>query len=233
MPYALVAQDRLMDHDPDPGPSAAETFPTPYNPGGDYHTCSIKGKVLPFILGNGGGFSTMLGLEYGFAKNQSIGVDAFFEYTGSSDDNVADTAGVVHDFGAYYTGLEKALFLNYRYYFNFQRLREKQGIAPYIVAFLRYGKIDQHYDPLYPLSRWQSNKETQYSTGILIGGTAVVGGKGRLGLDVNFGLFEKEKVISAVYLKNGVETMVNGRPIGIGFRLSVNLSYWFFWRKGR
>jgi hypothetical protein len=31
-------------------------------------------KVLPYpSLGNNGGFTVMLGLEYGFAKNQSIG----------------------------------------------------------------------------------------------------------------------------------------------------------------
>ena len=37
------------------------------------------------------------------------------------------------------------------------------------------------------------------------------------GLDVNFGLFEKKKMISSVYLKNGVEVTVNSRPIWVGF----------------
>jgi hypothetical protein len=57
-----------------------------------------------------------------------------------------DTAGVQHAFGDYYTGGEQALFLNYRYYFNCWRLRDHNGIAPYLLVFFRDGKIYQHYD---------------------------------------------------------------------------------------
>ncbi len=84
-------------------------------PRANYRTWSIKGKVLPYpSLGNSGGFTVLLGLEYGFAKNQSIGVDVFANWSEDSDDNVADTAGVQHTTGNFYNGFEKALFLGYQ-----------------------------------------------------------------------------------------------------------------------
>jgi hypothetical protein len=58
------------------GTTSADNDPTPYDPRANYRTWSIKGKVLPYpSLGNAGGVTVLLGLEYGFAKNQSIGVD--------------------------------------------------------------------------------------------------------------------------------------------------------------
>lgn len=201
--------------------------PTPYNSKAPYRTWSIKGKVLPFFLGNGGGLSGLLGVEYGFAKNQSIGIDGFAEYQENSDDMVADTSGVQHAIGDYWHSWERAVFLNYRCYFGFQRLRERKGIAPYMVVFLRYGKLDQYYDPLYPLKSYYTNHERHYSGGILVGATFGIKGEKNLGIDVNFGVFEKEKQISTVYLEHGIERMTHGNPVAPGFRLSVNISWWF------
>ena len=77
--------------------ASAVNDPTPYDPHANYRTWSIKGKVLPYpALGNAGGVTVLLGLEYGFARNQSIGVDVFANWSEDSDDNVADTAGVQH-----------------------------------------------------------------------------------------------------------------------------------------
>jgi hypothetical protein len=200
---------------------------TPYDPQADYRTWSIKGKVLPFFLGNGGGLSALFGAEYGIATNQSIGIDGFFEYQENSDDNVQDTAGAEHSVGNYWHSSERAVFINYRYYFNFQRLRQKKGIAPYTVAFLRYGKLDQYYDPLYPLTSYYQNHEWDYSAGVLVGATFGSKRDKRFGLDVNTGVFEKEKVKDTEYLVHGVESEVHSRRTGLGFRLSVNLSWWF------
>jgi len=215
--------------------SLAAQLETSYNPKADYHTWSVKGKVLPYpILGNGAGISVLLGVEYGFAMNQSIGVDVFSDWSENSNDNVADTAGVQHAFGDYYAGFEKALFLNYRYYFNFRRLREKKGVAPYLLVFFRDGKIYQHFDPLYPVQSWISNRERQYSAGLMVGATMQSNlGPDRLDLDINLGIFDKLKEISQVYLENGVQTTVNSRPVGPGFRLSVNLVYWWAIKSGR
>jgi hypothetical protein len=211
--------------------ASAANDPTPYDPRANYRTWSIKGKVLPYpALGNAGGVTVLLGLEYGFARNQSIGVDVFANWSEDSDDNVADTAGVQHTTGSFYNGSEKALFLNYRYYLNCRRLRDRKGAAPYLLFFLRDGKIYQHYDPLYPLWRWQANRERQYSAGLMVGVTSAISDDKpkRLDWDLNLGIFEKLKEISTVYLKDGVQSTVKSRPIGPGFRLSLNLVYWFY-----
>jgi len=55
--------------------------------------------------------------------------------------------------------------------------------------------------------------------------------KGRLGVDVNMGLFLKRKDISSVYLINHRLSTISDSPFGPGFRLSVNLVYWFYIRK--
>jgi len=50
----------------------------------------------------------------------------------------------------------------------------------------------------------------------------------RRGIDINAGVFEKEKRIVETYLdKPGVAK----KSVGPGFRLSVNVSYWF--KRGR
>ena len=46
-------------------------------------------------------------------------------------------------------------------------------------------------------------------------------------LDVNTGVFEKEKVKDTEYLVHSVESLVRSRPTGLGFRLSVNLEWWW------
>lgn len=207
-------------------------FVTPYDPTGTARFWAIKGKVLPFVLGDESGVSALLGLEYGFAKNQSIGIDAFAEFTTRTDDNAPDTAGVTHAIARYYHGRERALFLNYRYYFNYKGLRTDRGIIPYALVFLRYGKIDQHYDPLYPLTSFLNNNETHYSAGLMAGSIFQLSHTGRLGVDVNTGVFIKQKDISTVYLLNHDRSNFKSKPIGPGFRLSANLVYWFYIRPG-
>ncbi len=220
---ALLAQD---PHSSIPDSGRHKTVGTPYDPAGAHRTWSIKGKVLPFIVGNEAGASGLLGLEYGLTKNQSIGIDAFAEYQESAHDNVSDTAGVQHATGEYWHSWEKAIFLNYRYYFREKDGRE-DGIAPYIVGFLRYGRIDRYYDPLYVLSSYLSEHERHYSAGLLGGFTGSLSDKHRLGLDINTGLFIKKKDIWTVYRENDSERITRRRPIGPGFRLSVNLVWWF------
>lgn len=206
-------------------------FTTPYDPRGNGRNWSIKGKALPFVLGDKGGISALLGAEYGFAKNQSIGIDGFIELTSKSDNNSTDTAGVMHDVARYYHGRERALFLNYRYYFSYRKLRRDHGVVPYVLAFLRYGKIDQHYDPLYPLTSWLNNYETHYSAGLMAGSMFQLSHSGRLAVDVDTGIFLKQRDITTTYLHNHTPITNTSKPLGPGFRFAANLVYWFCIRK--
>ena len=96
LPLSLAAQHRGLNS---PDSTAGGTPLTPYDPHAHYRTWSLKGKVLPFFLGDFGGISGLFGVEYGITKNQSIGVDGFLELQENSDDGVQDTAGVQHTVG--------------------------------------------------------------------------------------------------------------------------------------
>src|SRR5580704_8806540 len=111
MSLTLTAQQQVPVADS----TSQDLFKTPYDPKAGFRTWSTKGKVLPYpIFGNGAGISVLLGLEYGFTKNQSIGVDVFSDWSENSNDHATDTAGVQHAYGDNYTGGEQAIFLNYR-----------------------------------------------------------------------------------------------------------------------
>src|SRR5579864_510937 len=141
----------------------AQDTSSPYNPRGNYQTWSVKGKVLPFLIGNGGGVSGFLGTEYGFLKNQSIGIDGYLLLQEGSDDNITDTAGVKHDVGNYFSSVEKAVLVDYRYYFDFRRWRQK-GLVFYTVAYVRLGHISRQWDPLYR-NTWVRQEEDHRSAG--------------------------------------------------------------------
>jgi hypothetical protein len=201
-------------------------FTTPYDPQGPVRNWSIKGKVLPFVLGDQGGISFLLGGEYGFTRNQSLGIDGFVEFISKSDNNSTDTAGVMHDVARYYHSTERALFLNYRYYFS-SPLRQQHGIVPYLLVFLRYGKIDEHYNPLYPLSSFLNNYQTHYSAGLMAGSVIQLSHTGRLGVDINTGIFVKRKDISTTYSYNHHLSTDTSRRLGPGIRFAANLVYRF------
>ena len=57
---------------------------TPFDKIADANSCALKGKILPLLLGNDGGFNALLGFEFGFLKNHSIGIDGYFLHYGGS-----------------------------------------------------------------------------------------------------------------------------------------------------
>jgi hypothetical protein len=207
-----------------PAKMRAQAIESPYNPKGNYQTWNVKGKVLPFLIGNGGGVSGFLGAEYGFLKNQSIGVDGYLLLQEDSDDHADDTAGVEHATGKYFSSAESAVLVDYRYYFSLQRLRKK-GVVFYTLAYVRLGHISRHWDPLYPTPTTAvTQKENHRSAGIQLGSTIRLDPESRWCLDINAGIFEKDKTIVSTDKYNH---SVTEKPVGPGFRLSVNLYVWF------
>src|SRR5262249_27983962 len=124
---------------------------------------------------------------------------------------------------------EKAVLLNYRYYFSFRRWREKHGISFYTLAFVRYGTIDAHWDPRYKISPEEEyiDQETHRSVGLMLGVNWGFPLWPRLGLDVNMGVFEKRKDMLTVD-DNYNDPRVESFWTGLGFRMSVNATYAFY-----
>jgi hypothetical protein len=201
----------------------------PYNAWGHYETWGIKGKILPFLVGNSGGINALIGFEYGFCKNHSIGIDLYFLAMESSNDMVFDTAGVRHDVGNDQYTIDKALFINYRYYLPLKHPWRNPARAYYFGCFGRYGQLRNIKDPLFNKNFVRSD-EVHYSAGIVFGALGKFSHKKRLGLDLNIGIFYKEKDITDVTNRNGSIYTTVSRPDNFGFRIGLNL-YLMYYRK--
>jgi hypothetical protein len=202
-------------------------YKTPYNPSSPNQTWTIKAFPLPFLAGDGGGIACTLGVEYGFFKRHSLGVDGIYNLEGGSHDMVTDTAGRHYDIGNYYSSEERAILISYRYYLNFPDTREKKGMVWYLSTFARYGKIHSHKDPAF-INDYIDQDQLQKSIGILFGGISVFKKPSRMGFDFNAGIFYKEKNISTEYFDNNIIKSRTDRPSNFGVRIGLYIDYWFF-----
>jgi hypothetical protein len=208
--------------------SSAVTFTkTPYNPKGNYRNWGLKGKILPVFLGNGGGFSFQLGSEYGFTKNQSFGVDAMYFYFNDHREKPVDTAGIIRAGGDKSYSNQKALFLYYRYYLNLEKWRIKRHRVIYASTYYRLGNRKETRDPAFK-NDFISQKEKNNSLGLVVGGIDKFGSEKRLGLDYQIGGYYRLSNSTTFYRENNIEKVNQSKTNNFGFRLGVQLHYWFF-----
>lgn len=205
-------------------------YDTPFYKANSYNNWAIKGKIFPFVFGNDGGFNILAGTEFGFCRNHTLGMDAYFLREGGSHDEVQDTAGVKHDVGDSHHRNEGALFFNYRYYFDTPGLRDEKGISMYIQLFFRYGKLHDYEDPLFTKT-FISNDEIHYSGGPGFG--LIFNIRKRLGWDVHVDPFYKQKMVTEVTRVNGQPVTTITHPTQWGVRVGVNLIYWFYYGEKR
>jgi hypothetical protein len=210
--------------------SSKYIYQTPYNPFGAYQTWSMKGSFLPYLLGNAGGISSVLGFEYGFLKRHSLSIEGIVDLSAGSHDMVTDTSGRYYDVGNYYSTAESAVLLSYRYYLNSSTSRIKKGLLWYISPFVRFGRIHSQKDPAF-YNDFINQDQSQKSAGILFGGISVFKKPSRMGFDFNAGIFYKEKTINTRYLDNGLIKSNTDNPSNWGVRIGLYIDYWFFGRK--
>ncbi len=188
---------------------------------GDSNTWTLKGKVFPWIA-LGGGINYTLGLEYGFRKHQSVGIDVSYDDF-SSEHDVYDVGKQQYVSGPRVYTVWRGVFLNYRRYFvckhtfidNAKGEKYKTSYLPYLSAFGRYGKTDLHYEPGY-ITDNLSYDEWQYSVGCLLGVVTE-------SFDINIGPFYKQRYITDVEEEFGKAAFhTHMQPI-LGIRLGVNL----------
>jgi hypothetical protein len=185
---------------------------------------AVKATVLPYFIGNDAGIATSVGFEYIFFKHHSIGIDGFLHVAYGSSDNILDTADVRHDVGSRHHSTEKAIFFNYRYYFNYKKLREQKGVTVYISPYFRYGYIERHNDPLFKVN-YVFQKERSWSEGILLGMVGKIDECKRCKFDVNIGPFKKQKDITTVYLEDQIEKTRFEKKETVGLRIGVFFTY--------
>jgi hypothetical protein len=200
-------------------------FITPFDPKGNYQTYAIKGAILPFTIGNGAGVSSVVGVEYGFLKRHSIGIDGNYIYSYDTDDETKDTAGITHKEGNKSTSKEKGIFLSYRYYFLFRKLRER-GVSTYASCYVRYGEAINRNNPLYH-NPYIYEKQYTRAIGAVGGVVMQFGHPKRLSLDINSGYFVKWFDSNELYYDNGNIKNRNNRYSNLGFRFGLYVHYFF------
>ncbi len=186
---------------------------------------AIKGKVLPWstIVFPISGMNYTFGVEYGFGKVNSIGIDLVYNdvvthkhYLGVKD---ADSAGP----NAF--SVSRGIFLNYRRYIDLSKTLVAKPMKkligsdylPYLSSFVRFGNQDFHYDLNYETKNI-THDERQYSAGLLFGIVANC-------IDINMGPFYKQTYTIDVDMKNGAPVTTSNSTSCIGFRLGVNLYF--------
>ncbi len=190
---------------------------TPFNPKADYNTMVLKGKILPFVFGNGGGINLFLGGELGFLKNQSLGVDLYLLAVGGSSE-IYDSIKKEYVPGYASGRNDKAVFVNYRYYFAPQKFRQKQETVFYVGTFFRYGYWFFNYEDGYKTNIVSQN-EKSFSEGVLLGFQAGI-------FDVNVGVYYRQ-----LHGREVLATVNGNIPFTYdhnftGLRIGANLYLW-------
>jgi hypothetical protein len=205
---------------------------TPFNPKSRYYNIDVRGIAAFYPWGNGGGAVAGFGFDVGIGRRQSLGLEAIYYTYGDAEDEVTDNEGVTHQDGGNRTcARDNAIFLNYRYYLNWQWQRSK-GYAPYISAFARYGRLVKMQDQNFPGNEYTMETDIQKSAGIVLGSIYTFE-ESNFGIDVNVGAFYKTHDIKTDYIELFDGGIVASKQSNFGIRVGFSINYWFdFKRKG-
>ena len=205
---------------------------TPFNSKSTYECITVKGKILPWmgIAAGQTGINSLIGLEFGFKKRHSLGIDLYSNRWKWTEDRYDS---VKQDYVAIYSARyrDHAVFLNYRFYFNNTKLREKYGKSLYEGIFTRLGKWHQYYDKGY-VTDIISNDEIHYSAGLLFGILFSSAPK-KLGGDINLGFYCKYKEMTEVIVENQENVNHNSFNTGFGIRMGLNFYLWGYRNKNK
>lgn len=176
----------------------------------------LKGKALPWVVGNMGGLHGFIGAEYGFFQRHSIGLDFYIHGIQDHHDQYYGPNDPRNKPSLDYNSLNKTIFLNYRYYFS----------SVYVGAFGLTGQKISKMDRGFSNDSLLRETRDFKGIGLLIGYKHRFKKHSRLGFDFNLGgFFNMLSVDSKKY--NGPETYdssANFRTYDM--RVGFNL-FWF------
>lgn len=202
-----------------------KSFETPFNPKVNKNAFVIKGKALPYLMGNGLGINNSLGVEVGFFKNNSIALEGFYNYYYDMEDNVKDRQGAEHEKGNLSDLNERALQISYRHYYNFQQSIHN-GIMFYNGLFYRVETDVRSTDPNYKND--YINQKTGIKAGGLVMGMIVSFPRSsHLYMDYNFTIGKQFKNISSYNTVDNLDVYEHYNYNAFYFNVGVSLNYWF------
>gem|GEM_PF-2002734 len=199
----------------------------------DYQNWVIKGKIIPLLvpIPPGSGYNPSIGVEYGFCKNNSIGLDlTYYNYSFSQGDRY-DSTKQEYVAKARVQEINTALVLSYRRYLHLQKIREKNGTILYFGSFIRAGKLMYEPEKGY-IDKTHIVRENHYSIGLMFGVLQELYYfekiKKPLYIDAYFGVFVKQKELKHEYYdQNNTLVKNSDYPTNVGIRIGLNFSMAF------
>ena len=156
--------------------------------------------ILPWGIGPFIHFT--IGFDYGFAKVHSIGADYVFNlsiYKQYEYDTITQSESI----SASSLGINNALFINYRYYLDLHKYRERWGNVPYLGIYYRYSLTNEKFGADY-ITDELKHYETNNSIGFLFGILLNISSKSYNGLDVNLGVHQNFREDEILYKQSTV-----------------------------
>jgi hypothetical protein len=200
---------------------------TPFNPKGNYQTACIKVRFLPYLLGNGCGLSGLIGVEYGFGRRHSLGLD--FVFLSATDSQ--DTPGNPNNPAPTSNGIDRSFVLSYRYYLNFNKLRTKKRCPIFYTGLMaRYGWENAIVDLGYNSENLIADHSTHTSEGFLLGmlfKPKDAGNDSKVVIDFNLGPLFKQTDVTNIYNINQHDMAVQGHMSSCNLHLGLSVNFWF------
>lgn len=188
---------------------------------------NLRGKAIYFFIiedfwyGN-----ATLGAEYRFAKNQSIGLDAFYLLKQEEDDR--EEQAEPQRLTQHYT-----LLADYRYYL-FPEMAKRTGWELYLNSYLRYSNVTLRTDDDYTLETGEKTNGNAHikDIGVALGTRKSFSPGKSIGVDFNIGLSYRNKTEDFTVLTDtGAEKMTDvPDKYWVG---SVRLNLYLYFRKRR
>ncbi|HLP10672.1 MAG TPA: hypothetical protein VK177_02010 [Flavobacteriales bacterium] len=179
----------------------------------------LRGKALGFvIIEDDWVFNFTCGAEYRFAKHHAFGAEYyFFRWRHEQEQYPDPTKSDYVEYSSY--NPRNSLLVDYRFYFPFS-LTRKASIRPYMQAYYRFGNARTYHQPQYQVDsagtfrQWEKFYDIGFTTGL----HCAVTPRGKLGLDICLGAYQRTKT---------QETIEHYNPSGTNwFTHEPNSSEW-------
>jgi hypothetical protein len=192
---------------------------TPFSKENTNNTIALKAVAYPNLLQ--GGYGSIIGIEKGFLRNNSIGAKFIYNYfTPHTEDKNGD--------GIDYS-IEKDIsyIIEYKHYLNFENFRERSGVSLYTSLSYKFGnkKIDNDFD--YPHDFYHQKIE-YYFYGPGFGTTIVLDKSKRWTIDTQLSFLFGRKDFNTTYenpVKHDFKESYNSKYLRFEIMIAYNLNW--------
>ncbi len=190
----------------------------PFSKENPNNTLAIKGCAYVNLLD--GGYGSIIGVEKGFFKNNSIGVKFIYnDFTPHRESGKDDGYKPID----YTNDRDKSFIFEYKYYFNFNSFRERTGISFYSSLSYKTGINTIDNDRNYPHDYYHQEIKCKF-IGPAIGVVVLCSQSKRWSIDTQLGYLFGEKKLSTDYVIPADYNLKESYKTNL-FRFEIMLAY--------